>query len=102
MSNAADEKEVKAERTRIALAEKQKKADILAVIETPSGYRFIKDLINQGNLINLSVDFNSPNTTYFNEGHRNYAKIIFADICEVAPARVSQMLVELNREDKEN
>ena len=100
MSDASNERAVKEARKKIELAELQKKEDILSVIETPSGYRFIKDLINQGNLLSLSVDFNSANTTYFNEGHRNYAKIIFADICEVAPAKVSQMLVELNREEE--
>jgi len=102
MSNAADENGIVEERKRIELEATQKREDIASVIETPAGYRFIKDLISQGNLLSISVDFNSNSNTYFNEGHRNYAKIVFNDICEVAPAKVAQILVELNKTDREN
>lgn len=100
MDNAADEKKLKSARTKGQLENEEAIDDLKRIIRTPEGFRFFKKFFREGKLADISMTGNS--WTFFNEGHRNFAKMVFSELSEADPKRAAQIFSELLIEAKEN
>ena len=98
--NAADEKFVKDQREKNENERDQELEDIKTLLSTKAGQRFFKRFYKEGKINDVSMTGNS--WTFFNEGHRNFAKSIFSDVCEVAPQLAGRIITELLLESKES
>ncbi|GAI75301.1 unnamed protein product, partial [marine sediment metagenome] len=75
---------------------KQELVDIKSIISRPEGIRFFKRLMVLGKVFQTTFTGNSQ--TYFLEGHRNLALMIFHDIVDAAPDKIADLLVDKDEE----
>lgn len=87
--NASDEIQVEQREKEAKNERDQELEDIKTVLKTPAGLRLFKRLMEKGHIFNTTFTGNSQ--TYFLEGHRNFALLLFNDVCEAIP----EMVVEL-------
>jgi len=90
--NAADEDKVKQRVKELENERKQELEDIKNILGTPSGERFFKRFFEAGKI--FSTSFTGNSTTFYNEGHRNFALIFLGDITEAAPEMLPKLLVK--------
>ena len=101
MYNFEEDKTVQStedEKERIELEKLNALDDIRVIIKTPQGQRFFKRFFKLGNLLEISMNGNS--WTFFNEGHRNFAKMIYTEVCEADENFAAKLVVELTKETK--
>lgn len=90
--NAADPKQV-AERQKVAQLEKdQHLKDLKRILNTSAGIRYFRRLMEDGKMFTTSFTGNSA--TFFNEGMRNLALKVFAEICEAAPDKLQLIILK--------
>lgn len=90
MPNIADKEQVKQAASTEKRAEERARKDFRAIMETPYGRRFIARLLDSCGFQKSSFTGNS--TTFFNEGKRQVALELWAEINAVAPDLYVQML----------
>ncbi len=90
--NAADPEAVKSKAELAAENKKEHLADLHKILNMPEGVRVFSKIMEDGKVFSSSFTGNS--TTFFNEGMRNLALQIFADICEAAPERVQLIILK--------
>lgn len=94
--DSSDEYLVNAQRKRIENEQDLLNEDYKAILKTNEGYRFFKHFLREGNILKISMTGNSM--TFFNEGHRNFAIIIYNELCRANPKKAADILTELNME----
>lgn len=95
--NAADEKAVKSCVTKEQLERLQELEDLKVILATAAGVRFFKRFFEEGRLFHTTFTGNSY--TFFNEGARAFALKYFSDVCEAAPERLTELIVQNTEED---
>ena len=90
--NAGDPKHVAAQEGAEKEQVRQHLKDLRKILDTPEGIRVFAKIIEDGKVFSSSFTGNS--TTFFNEGMRNLALKIFADICEAAPNKVQLIILK--------
>jgi hypothetical protein len=95
--NAADEKDVKDGEKKIALLREQELEDLKDVLSRPSGIRVFRRLFREGRIFHTTFTGNSNG--FFLEGGRNLALKFFDDVAQVAPNKISDLIIE-KTEDK--
>lgn len=90
--DANDEKQVKEAEKKNALQRAQDLEDLKAILEVPFGVRFMKRLIRKGKI--FSTTFTGNSTGFFLEGGRNFMLEIVDDICQVAPTKLVELMIE--------
>lgn len=89
--DAADEKIVAEREKRNELAHEQELEDIRTILDQPAGIRFMRNFFDRGRMFQSSFTGNSQ--TFFLEGHRNFALIMFDLVSEAAPGKVAEVIV---------
>ncbi len=86
MSESAGTKAgIKRQRQRERATLEQRKADILSVLSTKQGRRFVWRLLQDGGIFRLSFVAGQVDVTAFHEGERNQALRLFVDATKWAP-----------------
>lgn len=93
MANTADESQVKAQGKKAKLARDQEVKDMLWVLDSPQGRRFVWRYLGITGVFRSSFT-GSPETTHFNEGGRNIGLRLLEDINEAKPEAYLQMTKE--------
>ena len=70
----------------------QELEDIKQILDTPQGVRFFRRLFSTGSM--FSTTFTGNSKTFFLEGQRNIALRFFNDVCEAAPEKISDVIIE--------
>ena len=94
--NAADNKKVKDKEKDLKNERDQELEDIKEILSRPSGVRFFRRLFEEGKI--YSTTFTGNSYTFFNEGHRNLALMFFGDVCEAAPNKVAELMINKKEE----
>lgn len=94
--NVADEKAVKDQEQKNKNQRDQELEDIKDILKTPQGVRFFRRLFAKGKMFQTTFTGNS--TGFFLEGARNFALEFLDDVCQVAPHRIADLIV--NKEEK--
>ena len=94
--DSSNEEAVKEQRQKIKNEKDQLKEDYRFLVRTNEGRRFFKHFLKKGKILDISFTGNSM--TFFNEGHRNFAKIIYNELCMACPEEAADILTELNLE----
>lgn len=97
--NAADDRKVKDQALKLKNQREQELEDIKAILDTPSGIRFFRRLMEKGKMFQTTFTGNS--NSFFLEGHRNYVLEIFNDVCMAAPDKVVDLIIRKDDEDKD-
>jgi len=92
--NVADEAAIQKQAEEQRLLREQELNDIKALAATPQGLRFFKRLMKIGKV--FSTTFTGNSQTFFLEGHRNFALLIFNDLAEAVPEKITAIM--LNKE----
>ena len=90
--NAADEDVVRDAEQKDKNERDQELEDIKAILAMPQGVRFFRRLMQEGRVFQTTFTGNS--NTFFLEGHRNLALKFFSDVCEAAPSKVPDLLIQ--------
>lgn len=90
--NAANPKHVADQREKAKLKRDQHLSDLKKILRTPEGVRVFSKILEDGKVFSSSFTGNS--TTFFNEGMRNLALKIFADVCEAAPDKIQLIILK--------
>ena len=100
--NASDPKQVKDKADAALRARKQELDDVRYLIKTPAGLRYFRKLLGRGSV--FTTTFTGNSRTFFNEGARNLALGILADVSEAAPEAIADLMVraDTEKEEKEN
>lgn len=70
----------------------QQLEDIKTLLAMPAGLRFFKRLLTEGKM--FTTTFTGNSNTFFLEGHRNLALKFFGDVCEAAPEKIPELIVD--------
>lgn len=70
--------------------------DLKKILSTPEGVRVFRDFFVRGQM--FTTTFTGNSRSYFNEGRRNFALEIFAEVTNVAPEKVAELIIK----EKEN
>lgn len=100
--NASDPKQVKSKAEAATRERKQELEDIRYLIKTPAGLRYFRRLLARGSV--FTTTFTGNSRTFFNEGARNLALSILADVSEAAPDMIAGLMVcvDTKEEEKQN
>ena len=90
--NAADEDQVRDSEQNAKNERDQEIEDLRDIMAMPQGMRFLRRLMEIGHVFSTSFTGNSK--TYFNEGMRNMALMVFNDICEASPNRARDIMIK--------
>lgn len=90
--------ELKSQKEKERLQREQELDDVRRLLNLPAGMRFFKRLLEEGHIFHTTFTGNS--NTYFLEGHRNLVLKFFADVCEAAPHKVGELMV--NKQEIKN
>ena len=89
--NAADEDQLDLIQEQEKLDLLQKEEDLRKILDTPEGIRFFKEFFSRGKVFNSTFTGNSQ--TYFLEGRRSFALEYFADISEIYPEKIVDVMI---------
>lgn len=89
--DSSDEQKVKEREEQDQLEVDQEYEDIKAILELPAGERFFKRIYDK--VQRPSMTGNSM--TFFNEGERNFAIAIWADVAKASPAKAAKIVTEI-------
>lgn len=98
--NAANKEHI-ADKQRLAKADRDSEiADLRAVLNTPQGIRVFSRILERGRIFSTSFTGNSH--TFFNEGMRNMALLIFADVCEAAQDKIQTLIMKIKEGESDD
>jgi hypothetical protein len=90
--NASDPQQIAEVEGKARRKRDQDNADLISVMETHSGRRFVWRILESAGLYKLSYTGNSE--TFFNEGQRNIGLKLLSDLLKVAPEEYVRMTQE--------
>jgi hypothetical protein len=88
----ADEKKAKDREQKNKNERDQELEDIKTLLALPAGIRFFKRIFAEGCMFRTTFTGNSHGM--FLEGHRNLALRFFGDVCEAAPGKIPELIIE--------
>lgn len=94
--NASNEELVKQQREYLKTQSETLMEDYRKLLRTPEGRRFFKHFFKIGKLTDISMTGNS--WTFFHEGHRNFTKIVYNEICQANAKAAAEILFEVTEE----
>lgn len=97
--NAADPKQIGEKENAASRERKQELEDVRYLVKTPAGLRYFRKLLERGMV--FTTTFTGNSRTFFNEGGRNLALGVLADVTEAAPEEVVNLMVRTDSEDEE-
>jgi len=97
--NASDPVQVAEKEKAAARVRKQELEDIKYLVKTPAGLRYFRKLLERGMVFTTTFTGNSK--TFFNEGARNLALGILADVSEAAPEEIVKLILRTDSKDEE-
>lgn len=97
--DASDQEQVEGARERVKTERDQELEDVKTVLSHPAGRRFFKRMFREAKM--FSTTFTGNSHTFFLEGHRNLALMFFNDVCEAAPNRIPDLVIEKEEETNE-
>jgi hypothetical protein len=100
--NASDPKQVKDRADKANRDRKQELEDVRYLVKTPAGKRYFRKILERGSV--FTTTFTGNSRTFFNEGMRNLALGILADVSEAAPEAITELMIrnDTEEEEKEN
>ncbi len=90
--NASDPQQIAEVEGKARRKRDQDNADLISVMETHAGRRFVWRILESAGLYKLSYTGNSE--TFFNEGQRNIGLKLLSDLLKVAPEEYVRMTQE--------
>lgn len=100
VKNASDPKQVKEANELVKMDEGQTKDDLIFLLKTDPGKRFIWNLLGECGVFKTSFD-NSGSVVYFNEGKRHIGLKLLGEITEHFPNALIDMMKNNGEEEDE-
>lgn len=98
---AADPQKVKERATKAKLRERQSKEDLISILSSKQGRRFVWGVLKFCRVNELSFVAGRGDMTAFNEGMRNVGQKITADIFTADPQIYVTMQIEAKESEEE-